>query len=345
MITLNKCSILVTIYIILNTFEYMIKIKDIFKIKSEDEFELMANKIFEFQFNNNNIYRSFCDLINKSPSDVTKAKQIPFLPIKFFKSHKVLSSNKSIEKTFISSGTTKTNFSKHHIIDLKIYESSFENSFKYFFGDIKEYTILALLPSYLENENSSLIYMINKLILKTNNKNSGFYLNNYDELRDKLITLKNQKVLLFGVTFALLNLLEKFTFQLPNLTVIETGGMKGRRKEIIREELHLIIKQGFGTNLVCSEYGMTELLSQAYSQKNGIFKCPPWMKILIREPQDALSFKNNGSTGGVNIIDLANINSCSFIATDDLGRNKNESEFEILGRFDNTDVRGCNQMV
>jgi len=164
MITLNKCSILVTIYIILNTFEYMIKIKDIFKIKSEDEFELMANKIFEFQFNNNNIYRSFCDLINKSPSDVTNSKQIPFLPIKFFKSHKVISSNKSIEKTFISSGTTKTNFSKHHIMDLKVYESSFENSFEYFFGDIKEYTILALLPSYLENKNSSLIYMIDKLI-------------------------------------------------------------------------------------------------------------------------------------------------------------------------------------
>ena len=335
----------ITMYIILNTFEYMINIKDIFKIKTEDEFELMANKIFEFQFNNNKIYRSFCDLINKNPCDVTNSKQIPFLPVKFFKSHKVLSSNKSIEKTFISSGTTKTNFSKHHIIDLKLYESSFESSFKYFFGDIKEYTILALLPSYLENKNSSLIYMINKLILKTNKQDSGFYLNNYDELRNKLIALKNQKVLLFGVTFALLNLLEKFTFQLPNLTIIETGGMKGRRKEIIREELHLIIKQGFGTDLVCSEYGMTELLSQAYSQKNGVFQCPPWMKVLIREPQDALSFKNNGSTGGVNIIDLANINSCSFIATEDLGRNKSKSEFEILGRFDNSDIRGCNQMV
>ena len=334
-----------TIYFILNTFEYMINVKDIFEIKTDDEFELIANKIFRFQFNNNSIYRSFCDLINKNPSDVTNSKQIPFLPIKFFKSHKVITSNKSIEKTFISSGTTKTNFSKHHITDLKIYESSFENSFKYFFGDIKKYTILALLPSYLENENSSLIYMINKLILKTNNKNSGFYLNNYDELKGKLISLKNEKVLLFGVTFALLNLVEKFKFQLPNLTVIETGGMKGRRKEIIREELHFIIKQGFGTDLVCSEYGMTELLSQAYSQKNGIFQCPPWMKIHIREPQDALSFKNNGLTGGVNIIDLANINSCSFIATEDLGRNKSENEFEILGRFDNTDIRGCNLMV
>ncbi|MDB9712208.1 acyl transferase [Flavobacteriaceae bacterium] len=323
----------------------MINIKNIFKIKTEYEFELMANKIFEFQFNNNSIYRSFCDLINKNPSDIINSKQIPFLPIKFFKSHKVLSSDKSIEKTFVSSGTTKTNFSKHHITDLKIYESSFENSFKYFFGDIKKYTILALLPSYLENENSSLIYMINKLILKTNNKNSGFYLNNYNELKGKLISLKNEKVLLFGVTFALLNLVERFTFQLPNLTVIETGGMKGRRKEIIREELHLIIKQGFGTDLVCSEYGMTELLSQAYSQKNGIFQCPPWMKIHIREPQDALSFKNNGVTGGVNIIDLANINSCSFIATEDLGRNKSENEFEILGRFDNSDVRGCNLML
>lgn len=333
------------IFYILNTFEYMINYESIFKIKTIDDFESMAVKIFKYQFDNNKIYRSFCDLINKNPSDITNSNQIPFLPIKFFKSHIVLSSNQSIEKKFISSGTTNTNLSTHYITDLKLYESSFENSFKYFFGDIKEFTILALLPSYLENKNSSLIYMADKLIKKTNRKNSGFYLDNYIELKDKLIELKKEKVILIGVTFALLNLIEKFNFKLPNLTIVETGGMKGRRKEMIRNELHTKLINGFGTDLICSEYGMTELLSQAYSTNNGIFQCPPWMKIHIREPQDALSFKKNGITGGVNVIDLANINSCSFIATEDLGKKNNENNFEILGRFDNSDIRGCNLLV
>ena len=206
------------IFFILNTFEYMINYESIFKIKTIDDFESMAVKIFKYQFDNNKIYRSFCDLINKNPSDITNSNQIPFLPIKFFKSHTVLSSNQSIEKKFISSGTTNTNLSTHYITDLKLYESSFENSFKYFFGDIKEFTILALLPSYLENKNSSLIYMADKLIKKTNRKNSGFYLDNYIELKDKLIELKKEKVILIGVTFALLNLIEKFNFKLPNLT-------------------------------------------------------------------------------------------------------------------------------
>ena len=333
------------IFYILNTFEYMINYENIFKIKTIDDFESMAVKIFKYQFDNNKIYRSFCDLIDKNPSDITNSNQIPFLPIKFFKSHTVLSSNQSIEKKFISSGTTNTNLSTHYITDLKLYESSFENSFKYFFGDIKEFTILALLPSYLENKNSSLIYMADKLIKKTNRKNSGFYLDNYIELKDKLIELKKEKVILIGVTFALLNLIEKFNFKLPNLTIVETGGMKGRRKEMIRNELHTKLINGFGTDLICSEYGMTELLSQAYSTNNGIFQCPPWMKIHIREPQDALSFKKNGITGGVNVIDLANINSCSFIATEDLGKKNNENNFEILGRFDNSDIRGCNLLV
>jgi len=333
------------IFYILNTFEYMINYESIFKIKTIDDFESMAVKIFKYQFDNNKIYRSFCDLIDKNPSDITNSNQIPFLPIKFFKSHTVLSSNQSIEKKFISSGTTNTNLSTHYITDLKLYESSFENSFKYFFGDIKEFTILALLPSYLENKNSSLIYMADKLIKKTNRKNSGFYLDNYIELKDKLIELKKEKVILIGVTFALLNLIEKFNFKLPNLTIVETGGMKGRRKEMIRNELHTKLINGFGTDLICSEYGMTELLSQAYSTNNGIFQCPPWMKIHIREPQDALSFKKNGITGGVNVIDLANINSCSFIATEDLGKKNDENNFEILGRFDNSDIRGCNLLV
>ena len=333
------------IFFILNTFECMINYESIFKIKTIDDFESMAVKIFKYQFDNNKIYRSFCDLINKTPSDVTSSNQIPFLPIRFFKSHKVLSSNEVIEKKFISSGTTNTNLSTHYITDLKLYQSSFENSFKYFFGDIKEFTILALLPSYLENKNSSLIYMVDKLIKKTKKKNSSFYLNNYIELKEKLHELKNEKVILIGVTYALLNLIEKFNFKLPNLTIVETGGMKGRRKEMIRNELHTKLINGFGTNLICSEYGMTELLSQAYSTNNGIFQCPPWMKIHIREPQDALSFKKNGITGGVNVIDLANINSCSFIATEDLGKKNDENNFEILGRFDNSDIRGCNLLV
>jgi hypothetical protein len=320
----------------------MINYENIFKIKTIDDFESMAVKIFKYQFDNNKIYRSFCDLINKTPSDVTSSNQIPFLPIRFFKSHKVLSSNEVIEKKFISSGTTNTNLSTHYITDLKLYQSSFENSFKYFFGDIKEFTILALLPSYLENKNSSLIYMADKLIKKTNRKNSGFYLDNYIELKDKLIELKKEKVILIGVTFALLNLIEKFNFKLPNLTIVETGGMKGRRREMIRDELHTKLINGFGTNLIYSEYGMTELLSQAYSIRDGIFQCPPWMRIYIREPQDALSFKKNGVTGGVNVIDLANINSCSFIATEDLGKKSDDGKFEILGRFDNSDIRGCN---
>lgn len=339
---MNYC---IVCFCFLNTFGRMINYKNIFKIKKTDEFESMAMKIFKYQFDNNKIYRSFCDLINKNPADIGNSNQIPFLPIKFFKSHKVLSSKQPTEKKFISSGTTNTNLSTHHITDLKLYESSFENSFKYFFGDIKNYTVLALLPSYIENKNSSLIYMADKLIIKTENKNSGFYLDNYTELKDKLIELKNEKVILIGVTFALLNLIEKFNFQLPNLTIVETGGMKGRRKEMIRNELHAKLINGFGTNLICSEYGMTELLSQAYSTNNGVFQCPPWMKIHIREPQDALSFKRNGITGGVNVIDLANVNSCSFIATEDLGKKNDENNFEILGRFDNSDIRGCNLLV
>ena len=330
------------IFFILNTFECMTNYESIFKINSDEQFESIAIEVFNFQFHNNAIYRSFCDLINKTPSDVTSSNQIPFLPIRFFKSHKVLSSNEVIEKKFISSGTTNSNLSIHHITNLDLYESSFENSFEYFFGDIKDYTILALLPSYLENKNSSLIYMVDKLIKKTKKKNSSFYLNNYIELKEKLHELKNEKVILIGVTYALLNLIEKFNFKLPNLTIVETGGMKGRRREMIRDELHTKLINGFGTNLIYSEYGMTELLSQAYSIRDGIFQCPPWMRIYIREPQDALSFKKNGVTGGVNVIDLANINSCSFIATEDLGKKSDDGKFEILGRFDNSDIRGCN---
>lgn len=237
--------------------------------------------------------------------------------------------------------------SKHLITDLNYYEQSFRLAFSQFYGNIEDYAVLALLPSYLEREGSSLIYMVEDLIQGSNNPDSGFYLHNYDELITKLIALDNsgQNVLLIGVTYALLDLIEKQDFQLKNTIIMETGGMKGRRKEMIREELHDVLCKGFGVGEIHSEYGMTELLSQAYSLGNGIFECPPWMDIHIRDTEDALSYIDYGKTGGINVIDLANINSCSFIATQDLGKKYPNQSFEVLGRFDNSDIRGCNLMV
>ncbi|NRA91720.1 MAG: acyl transferase, partial [Psychroserpens sp.] len=219
--------------------------------------------------------------------------------------------------------------------------------FQRFYGNIKDYVVLALLPSYLEREGSSLIYMVNDLIKSSQHPDSGFYLHNVDELKDKLEALdkSGQKVLLIGVSFALLDLIETYQFQLNNAVIMETGGMKGRRKEMIRTELHDTLKEGFGVSEIHSEYGMTELLSQAYSKGDGKFLCPPWMKLLVRDPEDPLQIRAYEKTGGVNIIDLANINSCSFIATQDLGRVYTNGSFEILGRFDSSDIRGCNLMV
>lgn len=319
----------------------------IFNIKSQKEFEDLALKIFKFQFENNKVYRSFCDLLYKNPSDVKTIFEIPFLPIQFFKSHHVLSSNDEIVQTFTSSGTSGNQTSKHFVTDLIVYEKSFNKGFEQFYGNIKDYTVLALLPSYLEREGSSLIYMVEHLIKASNKPKSGFYLNNLSELKETLIELdsKNEKVLLIGVSFALLDLVELHLFNLKNTIVMETGGMKGRRKELIRQELHNILKKGFGVNKIHSEYGMTELLSQAYSKGNGIFECPNWMKILTRDTEDALTILPPGKTGGINVIDLANINSCSFIATQDLGKTYDNGSFEIIGRFDNSDIRGCNLMV
>lgn len=328
-------------------FYSMIDSKAIFNIKSDASFEELALTIFRFQFENNIVYRSFCDLLYKHPSEVQSIYDIPFLPIEFFKSKPVLSSQSPVIKTFTSSGTTGSIASKHFITDLNLYENSFLNGFYHFYGSIKDYTILALLPSYLERDGSSLVYMVDKLIKKSTNPDSGFYLNNLDELITKLEKLdeSSKKVMLIGVSFALLDLVEKHQFKLKNTIVMETGGMKGRRKEIIRDELHTILKNGFGVNTIHSEYGMTELLSQAYSNGNGTFKCPNWMKVLTRDPEDALSIQKNNKTGGINIIDLANINSCSFIATQDLGRVHTDGSFEIIGRFDNSDIRGCNLMA
>ena len=321
--------------------------QDIFTIASQKQFDKLALKIFRFQYENNKVYREFCEYLKTNPQQVKNIKQIPFLPIQFFKSHQVVSSSETIQETFTSSGTTGMITSKHFVTDISIYEQSFRNAFSEFYGNIEDYAVLALLPSYLERDGSSLIYMANDLIERSNNEHSGFYLNNYDELITKLISLDNsgQNILLIGVTYALLDLIEKQTFQLKNAIIMETGGMKGKRKEIIREELHALLSNGFGVQNIHSEYGMTELLSQAYSFGNGIFECPNWMQILVRDTEDALSYVDYGKTGGINVIDLANINSCSFIATQDLGKKYPNNSFEVLGRFDNSDIRGCNLMV
>ena len=325
----------------------MIPTADIFTISNQKQFEKTALKVFRFQYENNLVYREFCDFLKTDVQKIKSLKQIPFLPIQFFKSHKVVSNPNKIEKTFTSSGTTGIMTSSHFVTDISFYEESYSKGFSQFYGNIEDYVVLALLPSYLEREGSSLIYMVEDLIKKSQNSESGFYLDNHKELIDKLIRLdeSGQNVLLIGVTYALLDLIEQHYFQLKNTIIMETGGMKGRRKELIREELHQLLCEGFGVSSIHSEYGMTELLSQAYSLGNGIFECPPWMQILIRDTEDALSFATNGKTGGINVIDLANLNSCSFIATQDLGKKNPNNSFEVLGRFDNSDIRGCNLMV
>jgi phenylacetate-coenzyme A ligase PaaK-like adenylate-forming protein len=319
----------------------------ILNISSSQEFEKYSIEIFNYQFEKNTIYREFCRLTGKNPSNIRSSFEIPFLPIQFFKTHKIISSNQPIKKTFYSSGSTKNNLSKHHIIDLKLYEDCFLKIFTDFYGSPSQYNIIALLPTYLENKNSSLIYMVNKLIEKSENKHSEFYLDNYKKLKEKLLYLEegDKKTILFGVSYALLNLIDFHKFKLKKTIIIETGGMKGKRKELIKSELHQMLKIGFGVKNINSEYGMTELISQAYSIHNEKFKSPPWMKIYIRESEDPMNIKTDNKSGGINIIDLANYNSCSFIATDDLGKLDKDGNFEILGRLDNSDQRGCNLLI
>lgn len=325
----------------------MISTHDIFTISNQKQFDKIALKAFRFQYENNLVYREFCDFLKTDVQKVKSIEQIPFLPIQFFKSHSVVSTTNPIQTTFTSSGTTGMITSKHLVTDVSIYEESYRKGFSQFYGNIEDYAILALLPSYLEREGSSLIHMVDDLIQLSNHPESGFYLHNNDELIEKLIQLDQagQNVILIGVTYALLDLVEKHSFQLENTIIMETGGMKGKRKEMIREELHQKLCNGFGVNTIHSEYGMTELLSQAYSLGDGIFECPSWMQILVRDTEDALSYVREGKTGGINVIDLANINSCSFIATQDLGKKYANGSFEVLGRFDHSDIRGCNLMV
>ncbi len=325
----------------------MISKSDIFSVSSQKQFEKLALKIFRFQHENNLVYRKFCDLRDVNIQQIKTLEQIPFLPIQFFKSHQVVSNNNEIQEIFTSTGTTGANTSQHLVTDISLYEDSYRCGFSEFYGNIEDYIILALLPSYLDRSGSSLIYMFDDLIKKTKNFNSGFYLNNYQELINKLVELdeSGKNIILLGVTFALLDLIEIQKFDLKNTIIMETGGMKGKRKEIIRADLHQQLCNGFGVSTIHSEYGMTELLTQAYSLGKGIFECPMQMQILIRDTEDATCYIANGKTGGINIIDLANVNSCSFIATQDLGKKYNNNSFEILGRFDNSDIRGCNLMV
>lgn len=304
-------------------------------------------EIFRFQALHNSVYGNFIRALGIDPETIRQIEMIPFLPVELFKSHKIISGDFVPQTVFSSSGTTGQEQSKHFVKDLSIYESSFRKGFQYFYGDVSDYVVLALLPSYLEREGSSLIFMVDDLIKASRQPESGYYLYNHDDLYKRLTSLQSsgRKVILIGVTYALLDFTERYQMQFPELIVMETGGMKGKRKEMIRAELHTILCDGFGVRRIHSEYGMTELLSQAYSTGEGIFSCPPWMQVLIRDVNDPLTIIENERLGGVNVIDLANIHSCSFIATQDLGKRKSDGSFEISGRFDNSDIRGCNLLV
>jgi len=323
----------------LNTF-----INKIFNCTNDATFEKLALEIFDFQMENNLTYAAYAALIlrGKNPENIN---EIPFLPVEFFKTEQIICQGQAIEEIFLSSGTTGEQ-SKHLVSNIELYKSSYQKAFQLFYGDITDYCILALLPSYKEREGSSLIYMVDDLIKKSKHPQSNYYLNNYEELATTLKELesKKQKTILFGVTYALLDLAEVFPQKLDHIIIMETGGMKGQRKELLKEEIHSILKHSFATENIHSEYGMTELLSQGYSKGNNIFKTPPWMKILTRDVNDPLSIISN-KTGGINVIDLANIFSCPFIATQDLGRTFDDGSFSVLGRFNNADVRGCNLLV
>lgn len=313
---------------------------------NNDNFEGLSLEIFQFQSINNPIYKAYLEALKVDPLSIHSIKEIPFLPIRFFKSHSVKTTAFDPAATFESSGTTGSINSRHLVRDLLLYEESFTRGFELFYGSIKKYCIIGLLPAYLERQHSSLVYMVDKLMQLSEHPQSGFYLYDHEKLFAVLSELekRNQKVLLLGVTFALLDFADKFSLRLNHTSIMETGGMKGRREEMIREEVHEKLCKRFGVTRIHSEYGMTELLSQAYSKGNGVFNCPLWMKVMVRDDEDPLLVKEHGS-GVINVIDLANVYSCSFIATDDAGRINADGSFEILGRVDGSDLRGCSLMV
>jgi phenylacetate-coenzyme A ligase PaaK-like adenylate-forming protein len=323
-------------------------IRDIFQIRNSDTFRELALKVFHYQAARNEVYREFLQALGRDLSRIREPEEIPFLPVEFFKTHRIQCGAKEPGLVFESSGTSQMTPALHYVPDIALYRRSFTEGFRRFYGDPEQYCILALLPSYLERKSSSLIYMMDHLIRLSSHPESGFYLRNLDEL-EATLQKRNRDghpTLLLGVSFALLELAEKYPMELTgNITVMDTGGMKGKRKELVRSELHFLLQQAFGVASVHSEYGMTELLSQAYSKCEGMFETPPWMRVLVRDANDPLTLLGPNQAGGLNIIDLANLYSCAFIATGDLGKLHEDGRFEVLGRFDHADVRGCNLLV
>lgn len=324
--------------------------ENIFDILTEQDFLNASLKTFYYQYENVEIYRKFVDYLKINPKEVDSLTKIPFLPIEMFKNHQILDKNVTADLFFQSSGTTQMNLSKHFIADEKIYQESIYKSFKQFIGTPEDFIFLGLLPSYLEKQNSSLIYMVDYLMKKSGKPENGYFLYNHADLFELLNTLQDKKVILFGVSFALLDFLDfcssntQILSPSNTLTVIETGGMKGRKEEMTKDELLKILQEGFKTEKIYSEYSMTELLSQAYSLGNNEYQCPNWMRIMVRNAEDPFNYEKEGRTGAINIIDLANIHSCSFIATQDLGKITGD-KFQVLGRIDHSDIRGCSLLV
>ena len=321
--------------------------EEIFSIDNEEELNRVALAIFRFQVEHNIVYHDYLRILGIRIGEVNMYREIPFLPIGFFRTHDVYCGEHPPQKRFLSSGTTAKERSRHEIAKLSLYKESLLQGFRIFFGDPSDYIILALMPSPGENPDSSLIFMTDTFMRQGNNQENGFFMNDFKGLVNVLNKhrISGKKVILMGLSYALLDFVNLYQVSFPELTVIETGGMKGRRKEMVREELHSLLSEGFGVKQIRSEYGMTELLSQAWSQGDGIFSTPPWMKVLVRDPNDPFQLSANGEAGGINIIDLANIYSCSFISTQDIGKVNEKGSFEVLGRFDNSDIRGCNLMV
>ncbi|NQY66650.1 MAG: acyl transferase [Flavobacteriales bacterium] len=318
----------------------------VFQINTSDVFDACALELFQHQYENCAVYKTYVDVLKVDPSSIKSSSDIPFLPIEFFKTKKIICGDREIETVFYSSGTGNEGRSAHHVLDVKLYEKSFRAGFEHAYGDIDGYCFMVLLPSYYDNENSSLIYMMSDLLEKTEKNGSGVFDKDPSLLEKHLNKVLNagKRMIVVGVSYALLDFVELADVVMPGAIIMETGGMKGRRKEMVRSEMHQILKDGFKVWAIQSEYGMTELLSQAYSKANGIFNCPPWMKVLIRDTNDPLSIVGSGINGGINVIDLANVHSCAFVATQDIGKQNDKGAFEVLGRFDNSDARGCNLM-
>ena len=314
--------------------------------QEQGNFEMLVKEVFAYQYEQNRIYKDWCDCLQINVNNITALQQIPFLPVSFFKTNKITCTSGPHDIIFESSGTTRSNKSRHYVKDIQLYKQSLTTGFEFFYGEPQSWCIIGLLPSYLQQKNSSLVKMVDDLIKQSHHEESGFYLDEYQRLHTVLQQLEDQqqKTLLIGVTYALLDFAEQFPMRLSSTMIMETGGMKGRRREITRDEVHGILKKQFQIQQVHSEYGMTELLSQAYSASDGRFFCPPWMKVFVRDEDDPLLVKTKGK-GALNVIDLANVHSCAFIATDDVGQVFDDGSFSVHGRLDGSDIRGCSLMV